>query len=288
MQIFDRALLARRRSRAALGFAGADFLKRALAESVADRIADVPRRFACALDLGCHSGFPLPLPAQTVVSSDLSPAFVRSAPGLRVAADEEALPFADNSFDLVLSAGSLHWVNDLPGALIQINRAMQPDGFFVAALLGGETLRELRSCLLEAEAELSDGAAPRVSPMLDVRDAGALLQRAGFAMPVADADTLSVEYRSPLALLDDLRAMGETNVLVQRSRTPLRRAVLARMAALYAARYPAPDGRVRATFQVITLSGWSPAPGQPRPLPRGSAKTRLADALGVRETPLER
>jgi SAM-dependent methyltransferase len=202
-----------------------------------------------------------------------------------LAADEEALPFAPHSFDLVMSVLSLHWVNDLPGALIQIRQALEPDGLFLGALLGGETLAELRVALMEAELAEEAGAGPRVSPFAEVRDAGALLQRAGFALPVADVDTIPVTYPDALALMRDLRGMGESNAMVERRRTPTRRATLARAAAIYAEKYGQADGRVPATFQVITLTAWAPHPCQPKALAPGSARSRLADALDAEERP---
>jgi SAM-dependent methyltransferase len=280
---FDRALVRQRRARAAAGFASFNFLKAAMAEMVTDRLADVARRFDLAIDLGAQDGtLAAQLPVARVIRCDLA-AFA----GLDVVADEEALPFADGCVDLVVAAGGLHWVNDLPGALIQINHALKPDGLFIGALLGGDTLWELRQSLLLAEEELSGGAALRVSPFLEVRDGGGLLQRAGFAMPVADIDRIVVDYATPFALLKDLRGMGETSALNVRARTPLRRAVLLRAMELYAQRHARPDGRIPATFSIVTLSGWSPGPDQPKPLRPGSAKARLADALGVAEQPLK-
>jgi SAM-dependent methyltransferase len=280
--VFDRALARQRRSRSADGFSAAAFLKDAMVEGVLDRLLGVARTFETVLDLGAHDGRLLAgLPGTFKLATDVSERFARLNGGL--AADEEMSPFADASFDLIASAGSLHWVNDLPGALIQINRALKPDGLFLGALLGGDTLTELRQSFLLAEVEISGGVSPRVSPFLDVRDGGSLLQRAGFAMPVADVDRLVVDYAHPLNLLRDLRAMGETNVALARSRRPLTRALLGRMAEIYIERFARADGRIPATFHIITLSGWAPAPGQPRPLRPGSAKQRLADALGVLE-----
>ena len=198
-------------------------------------------------------------------------------------ADEEWLPFREESFDLVTSCLSLHWVNDLPGALIQINRSLKPDGLFLSALLGGETLHELRTCLFEAEIAVTGGSGPRVSPLTDLRDAGALMQRAGFALPVIDADTITVTYASPFALMQDLRAMGETNAVLDRPKRGLRRDVLMRTAELYGSRHGLPDGRIPATFQVIYMHGWAPHESQPRPMRPGSAKSRLADALDTEE-----
>jgi SAM-dependent methyltransferase len=205
--------------------------------------------------------------------------------GPRVAADEERLPFGDATIDLAVSTLALHWTNDLVGALIQIRRALRPDGLFVGALFGGATLTELRQALLTAEAELSDGAAMRVSPFADAIDAAGLLQRAGFALPVADVDRVKVRYAHPIALLKDLRAMGETSVLIDRSRKPLSRRVLLRAMELYQERFAEPDGRVPATFEIVTVTGWAPHDSQQKPLRPGSAKMRLADALGTVERP---
>jgi SAM-dependent methyltransferase len=200
--------------------------------------------------------------------------------GPRLEADEEALPFAEASLDLVVSGLALHLVNDLPGTLIQIRRALKPDGLLLAALLGGATLTELRQAFLIAEEELEGGASPRVAPFADVRDLGGLLQRAQFALPVVDSDTVTVTYRDPLALMLELRAMGASNPLIERSRRPLRRATLARAIEVYTERFALADGRVPATFEIVTLTAWSPHPSQPKPLRPGSATTRLADVLG--------
>jgi SAM-dependent methyltransferase len=198
-------------------------------------------------------------------------------------ADEELLPFRDGALDLVVSALALQFVNDLPGALIQMRRALKPDGLMLAALLGGDTLTELRQAFAIAEAEIEGGASPHVAPFADVREMGALLQRAGFALPVTDVERLTVRYSSPFILMGELRRMGATNVLAERRRKPLRRATLARMAKVYAERFSDRDGKVRATFEVIWLSGWAPHESQQQPLRPGSAQARLADALGTRE-----
>jgi SAM-dependent methyltransferase len=283
--VFDRALLRRRLHRAvARGYAG--FLLDRAVEELAERLATVLRRFPLALDLGA----PTPAAAawlrrcgavETVVR--FAPLAERSAGGLTAVGDEEALPFAAESFNLVVSLLALHGVNDLPGSLVQIRRALKPDGLFLACLLGGATLTELRQAFTQAEAEVEGGASPRVAPFADLRDLGALLQRAGFALPVTDADAVVVRYADPFALMRDLRAMGLANALAQRRRAPLRRATLLRAAAIYAERYADPDGRVRATFELVWLSGWAPHESQQKPLRPGSAQTRLADALGTRE-----
>ena len=267
-----------------------DFLFREVTERLLDRLDDTTRRFPAALDLGCHAGeLGRALNGRggidLLVQADLSPAMARRAGRLTVTVDEEALPFAEASFDVILSNLSLHWVNDLPGALLQARRALKPDGLFLAAMLGGETLRELRASLLEAELEVEGGAAPRISPFADLRDAGGLLQRAGFALPVIDRDDITVTYPDALALMRDLRGMGETNAVHARRRGFTRRATLLRAAALYAERFAQPDGRIPATFQVIYLTGWAPHDSQQQPLRPGSAKARLADALGTRERP---
>jgi SAM-dependent methyltransferase len=202
------------------------------------------------------------------------------APGLRVQADEEALPFRNESLDLVVSALSLQFTNDLPGTLIQIRRALKPDGLFLGALLGGETLTELRQSLLAAEEELEGGASPRVAPFADVRDLGSLLQRAQFALPVTDAESVRVTYAHPLALMRELRAMGASNTLLARRRTPLRRATLVRACEIYVERFGLANGRVPATFEMMTMTGWAPHESQQKPLAPGSAKVSLAQVLG--------
>lgn len=292
--IFDRAMIRKRRDRAAAKLDGHDVLQREIADRLADRVADIDRRFARALDLGCHGG---QIGRQTaladqidwLVQCDLSPTMAAMAAhsGTRVAlaADEESLPFAPGSFDLVLSGSGLHWVNDLPGALIQLRRALAPDGALLACLPGGATLNELRAVLTEAEIAEQGGASPRVSPFVDIRDAAALLQRAGFSMPVVDSDRVTVTFADPGALLRDVRRTGEANALMERRRTPLRRHTLARAMALYCERFPAPGGRISATFEILTLTGWAPHPDQPKPLAPGSATQRLAGALGVTERP---
>lgn len=290
MLVFDRNLHARRRARAAAGFADHDFLVRRVVEEFGDRLMAINRNFPLALDLGSHLGAltHAELPAGkigTVVATDLSPAMIARGKGLRLAADEERLPFRDSSFDLVASALSLHWTNDLPGALIQIRRALVPDGLFLGAVFGGDTLTELRQSLTEAEIELEGGLSPRVSPFVELRDMGSLLQRAGFALPVVDADRVTVRYANALKLMVELRGMGETNALIERRRTPLRRGTLLRAAEIYQEKFGLPDGRVTATFEIVFMTGWSPHESQQKPLKPGSAKMRLADALGTEEKP---
>jgi SAM-dependent methyltransferase len=225
----------------------------------------------------------------TIIAADaLAGARAVAAGELAVAADEEAQPFRDASLDLVVSALALQFVNDLPGTLIQVRRALRPDGLLLAALAGGDTLTELRQAFAAAEAEIEDGISPRVAPFADLREMGALLQRAGFALPVTDVDRLTVRYASPIALMHDLRRMGATNPLVDRRRRPLKRAVLERMTEVYGERFSDPDGRIRATFEIVWLSGWAPHESQQKPLAPGSARQRLADVLGTTELPLPR
>jgi SAM-dependent methyltransferase len=281
--IFDRKLLRARRARAA-ALGPATFLLDRVAEEMAERLAAVLRRFELAVDLGTPGDAvrkALAMRIGRIIAVD--PAAGRGGGGLRVAADEEALPFRDGSLDLVVSALALQLVNDLPGALVQIRRALKPDGLLLAALLGGDSLTELREAFAAAEAEVEGGVSPRVAPFADLRDLGALLQRTGFALPVIDADRLTVRYASPFQLMHDLRRMGAGNVLAERRRTPLRRATLKRMAEIYGERFADADGRVRATFEIIYLSGWAPHESQQQPLKPGSAKARLADALGAKE-----
>ncbi len=287
--IFDRALIRARRRRAA-AMEPATFLIDHIAGDLADRVAVVLRRFELALDLGTPSEAVRAALARlgsvgTIVAAAPQADIAARRAGPVVVADEEALPFADGTLDLVVSALALQLVNDLPGTLVQIRRALKPDGLFLAALLGGETLNELRQSFAAAESEVEGGVSPRVAPFADLRDLGALLQRAGFALPVADADRLIVRYDSAFALMHDLRRMGATNALIDRRRAPLRRATLMRMAEIYAQRFADADGRVRATFEIVWLSGWAPHPGQQQPLKPGTAKARLADALGTRELP---
>jgi SAM-dependent methyltransferase len=283
-RIFDQSLRDQRRRRALRRPAeGADFLLAAVADDLADRLSAVTRRFEAAADIATPSAVlceRLPATGQIgrIVRLDR---IADTRPDLL--GDPEALPFAPESLDLAASALALHWCDDLPGVLAQIRRALKPDGLFLAALLGGETLTELRQSLAVAEEDLTGGASPRVAPFADLRALGALLQRAGFALPVIDLDRRTVRYGSALDLMRDLRAMGATNVLHERSRKPMTRALLMRAAAVYAERFADPDGRVRATFDIISLSGWAPDESQPKPLRPGSARARLADALGTIE-----
>lgn len=278
MNVFDRRAVAAHRARAATTVdAVADVLRDA-AERLLDRLDDVNRRFTHALDLGGRGAVAPPLRARgmAVVSADLAPGMAARAGGDAVALDPEQLPFAPASFDLVVASLALHWVNDLPGVLIQLRRALRPDGLLLASMPLLGTLGELRAALTEAEAAISGGAAPRVSPFPELRDCAGLLQRAGFALPVADREEIRLLYADPLALLRDLRAAGETNALRLRDRRVPPRALFPRA---LAGLPRAEAGRVAATLSLAILTGWAPAPTQPRPLAPGSATTSLADAL---------
>ena len=296
-EIFDRQLLHTRRARQARRLArgrddGAlpDFLLAHAVEDVMERLAMIKRRFSQALSIGSYHGVMAQKLAAAGVDSvvETDPvAELLALGGARegaVVASEEALPFAAGTFDLAVSVLSLQYANDLPGALAQIQKLLKPDGLFVGVVLGGATLGELRQAMLAAEAEVTGGASPRVMPFVDIRDAGGLLQRAGFALPVSDAEQLTVTYRSALDLMRELKAMGATNVLHERSRAPVTRGLLLRAAEIYAERFPAADGdgRVAATFELVALTGWSPDASQQQPLRPGSAQVSLADVLKPR------
>jgi SAM-dependent methyltransferase len=283
---FDRALLRQRRDRAADNFAAHAFLAREVSVRLAERLGDIKRRFPVALDLGCREGCLGDELAgvsgiERLIQCDLSAAMVaRTAGPERVVADEEWLPFAAGSLDLVISALNLHAVNDLPGALIQIRRALRPDGLFLGAMFGGDSLTELRQALTRAESELEGGISPRIAPFAEIRDLGGLLQRAGFALPVVDADSITVTYPDALALMRDLRGMGESNILSRRRTGFTRRATLLTAAAHYCEMFGDENGRIPATFQVLYLAGWCPHESQQKALKPGSGEFSLASALG--------
>ena len=266
-RLFDRALHRRRLDRAAGGYGQADFLQRRAAVDIAERLEPILRDFPLAVDLSARRGAFARALADSdaaarvglLIETDLSPGMLAGRTGPRVALDEERLPFAPASLDLVVSTLGLHWTNDVVGALIQARQALKPDGLFIAAFLGGATLTELRQSLVAAESEILGGAGSRVSPFADIQDAAGLLQRAGFVQPVADIDKVTVTYAHPLQLLADLRQMGETSVLVDRHPRGLTRTLLARAAQIYAERFGDTDGRIPATFEIITLTGWAPA-----------------------------
>jgi SAM-dependent methyltransferase len=262
--------------------AGANFWLRRAADEMSERLSLVTRHFAEAADVGSPGPeAALALAGRAGLTLRLAPTWLSAGEGdfLRAVGDFERSPLAEKSVDLVVSLLALHHANDLPGALIQLRRALKPDGLMLAALVGGETLTELRQCLTIAESEVTGGAAPRVAPFADVRALGGLLQRAGFALPVVDSDRVIARYRDLGALMRELRAFGATNVLYTRSRIPLRRDVFTRAQAIYAERFADPDGRLRATFETLWAMGWAPHESQPKPLKPGSAAMRLEDAL---------
>jgi SAM-dependent methyltransferase len=288
-QIFDQDLIRTRRNRiAALGAAQeADFLLARVADDFVERLGIVRREFPLAVSIGAYHGLlaerlrQLPNIGE-IIDVDSSVHCLGLSAGQKIVAEDDALPFAAQSLDLAVSGLSLQLVNDLPGVLVQINRALKPDGLFLAALLGGETLKELREAWILAEEELFGGASPRVAPFADVRELGRLLQRAGFALPVADSDVVRVTYESPVALMRDLKAMAASNMLIERRRTPVSRRLLFRAADVYQERFGLPDGRIPATFEIITLTGWVPHESQQKPLAPGSAQVRLSDVLKPR------
>ncbi len=277
MHIFDRPAVRAHRTRAATTLHQIAPVLEDAAARLLDRLDDTSRRFTRALDLGGRGAVAPQLRARGIptISCDLSPAMAARNGGPALAGDEENLPFAPASFDLIVASLSLHWINDLPGALIQLRRALTPDGLFLASLPALGTLAELRTALTTAEDQLTGGAAPRVSPFPDLRDCAALLQRAGFALPVADVEDITLLYATPLALLHDLRAAGETNAIHLRSRRTPPRALFP----LALATLPQHEGRTRATLRLAVMTGWAPGPGQPQPLKRGSGEIPLARAL---------
>ena len=287
-RLFDRALLRKRRARFAHEVGAREFLIAYVAREIAERIEIMLRKFPLALDLGAYHGLlgrrvaDLKSVGEMVYAESVL-AYAELCPRPALVCDEDLLPFKDGSFNLIVSGLALHRVNDLPGALVQIRRALKPDGLFMAAALGGRALFELREALIEAEGEVTGGASPRVSPFGDVREYGALLQRVGFALPVADIETLEVVYPSPRELMREVRALGGGNVLMARSKAPLSRRTLERAEAIYRERHGTPDGKVTATFEFVFVSGWAPDASQQKPLKPGSASQRLADALHTKE-----
>lgn len=284
--LFDRRLVRQRLARA-ISAGAADFLLGHATRDLTERLDVIKRDFVRILDLGT----PSPLLAESLAARPGADLIVRLAPLwatigtcplLSLVGDEEALPLGPEAFDLAVSALALQHVNDLPGALIQARRVLKPDGLFLGCLLGGQSLDELRTALAVAETEIAGGISPRVAPFADVRDMGGLLQRAGFALPVVDSEPLVVRYETLFGLMADLRAMGVTNALEARLRKPSTRGFFLRAAEIYAERFADPDGRVRATFELIYFSGWAPHESQQKPLRPGSAQVRLADVLGVR------
>lgn len=268
-----------RKRRARATFRDASFLHERVAADLADRLEAIPRPFPRVLALGGEGLFSEEIAARPELAARVGHVVEANLAEI----DPEHLPYAARAFDLIVSPLALHWVNDLPGALIQLRLALKPDGLLLASLFGGETLHELRLALIEAESELTGGAGPRVAPFADLQDIAGLLQRAGYALPAADRDLLVVRYGEPMRLLADLRAMGETAALAERSPRGLSRRILARAFEIYRARFSDADDRVRATFEILTATGWAPHESQQKPLRPGAAKTRLADALGTKE-----
>ncbi len=272
--VFDRVRIRQNRRRAAGKFNDHRFLSDWAAKNLADRLTDIRKDFETGLHIGPGTElFKCPL-----ISMDLCE---QRRPGL--AADEEFLPFAEGSLDLILSTLSLHQVNDLPGTLTQINRALKPDGLFMASMLGGETLHELRSVMTEAELSIKGGASPRIAPFADKQQMGSLLQRAGFALPVVDSEFVTVTYENAFKLMHDLRGMGEGNAIAARNRTPPGKTLMMEAARLYQEKFAESDGRIPATFEIIFLIGWAPHESQPKPLRPGQADRSLAEALDAEE-----
>ena len=287
-KLFDRALLRSRRARFAGEMAEREALLAHVAAEIADRIGAILRDFPLALDLGAYHGVlgravaTLPSVGEMIYAESV-PALAVLCPRPALVCDEELLPFREEGLGLVVSGLALHRVNDLPGALIQIRRALRPDGLFLGAALGSRSLHELRQALIEAEAELHGGASPRVAPFADVRDYCALLQRAGFALPVTDAEMLTVSYPAPRDLMREIRALGGGNVMAARRKVPLPRGTLERAEEIYRERHVTREGKIAASFEIVYLTGWAPHASQQKPLRPGSAKTRLADALHTTE-----
>ncbi len=286
-RLFEQGLI-RTRLKRAIRQGAEDFLLARAGADLSDRLSAVLRHFDVVVDWGT----PGPHAADALLASGKVGRLIRSAPLIEalapspypsIVADAGLFPFGRESVDAVISLLALQTVDDLPGALMQIRRALKPDGLFLACLIGGSSLTELRQSLAAAESEIEGGISPRVAPFADISDLGGLLQRAGFALPVSDVDSFTVRYASPLGLMHDLRRMGATNALTERRKSPMRRATLIRAMEIYAERFSDPDGRIRASFELIWISGWTPHESQQKPLKPGSASQRLADALGVRE-----
>lgn len=284
IEIFDRCRVRRNRNRSSAAFARHDFLFQWVYHNLADRIGDIRRDFPLVLQTGARGENKLKelLPNSTLITMDNAENFL-DGKKYGVQAEEEFLPFKDNTFDAVISPLALHSVNDLPGALVQINRVLKPDGLFLGAMLGGETLYELRRTMMQAEINIKGGASPRVAPFVDKPQTGALLQRAGFALPVVDSEIITTTYDSIFNLMHDIRGMGEGNSLADRRKTPPGKALFMETARLYQEQFSENDGRITASFEIIFMIGWAPHSSQQQPLRPGSAKQRLADALQTEE-----
>ncbi|MBL4801543.1 MAG: methyltransferase domain-containing protein [Emcibacter sp.] len=282
--IFDRAALRRNRDRIARKFADHDFMVREVADRLYDKYPDINRDFTRIVELGCHGGeLSRLLKDKFVIHQDLSRNFTTAKDAVRVQGDEELLPYLPESLDLVLSNLSLHWVNDLPGCLAQIKQSLKPDGLFLGALFGGESLTELRQCLLEAEMNIRGGASPRVSPFVDVRDAGSLLQRAGFALPVVDTDRITVTYENAFKLMQELQGMGESNILHKRFKGLTSPRLLTECAKVYQQKFTDHRGRINVTFDIVYMMGWAPHESQQKPLKPGQGKVSLTDVFGDKD-----
>ncbi len=285
IRIFDRARIKHNRSRAFQKFSEHSFLFDWAAEQITDRLQDIKREFPLALQIGTRGNLS-PLPSNKIKNlavMDLNEEPLGPTKNWGLVADEEFLPFAPESLDLVTSVLNLHTVNDLPGTLLQIRKALKPDGLFIAAILGGETLHELRRALMQAEMNIKGGASPRIAPFADKQQIGALLQRAGFNLPVVDSDIVTVTYDNIFKLLHDLRFMGEGNAIQSRNKTPPGKALFMEAARLYQEQFAESDGRIPASFEIIFMLGWAPHESQQKPLRPGSAKHSLAEALGSQE-----
>ncbi len=287
MEIFDRQIVRRHRDRASAQIGDYDFLYKEIAERLLDRLDDTTYRFPKALDLGARNGTLANTlkgrgGIETLIQADLSQKMLSQTTGMKLVADEEVLPFKEKSFDLVMSCLNLHWVNDLPGALIQIRKALKPDGLFLGALFGGETLKELRDALEQGELAAEGGVSPRISPFARTEDIGQLLQRAGFSLPVVDIDTITVSYGEVFKLLNDLQGMGESNAIAKRRKGFTPRKTLMAAAKHYVETYSDQEGRLPATFQVLFISAWSPSPKQQQPLKPGTAEMSFGEAFNTK------
>ena len=279
MKIFDRKILQEKRNKIADNWQDYNFLKQEAAFRIVDLVADIAREFPFALDIGCHNQELANLlqdsgKAKEIISCDIAE---NMCP--QIVCDEEFLPFKSNTFDLVTSALSLHHINDLVGSLIQVNDILKPDGFFAAVIFGANTLKELRESITAASAKYDFPLSPRISPFVEVRDAGALIQRSGFALPVITSETVTVNYDNPLKLMNDLRAMGEGNILLQRSRNPLTKSHLSAIIDYYRSNFSCHDGTVTASFEFITMTGWKPHNSQQKPAKRGSGVVNLKEVF---------
>jgi SAM-dependent methyltransferase len=282
-RLFEPRVVRAHKKRAANGFAEAAFLHKRSASDLSERLEAIPRKFERVLLLGCPALVWTELAARAELAARLGACVHADVTDASVVLEHDRLPFADASFDLIVAPLFLHWANDLPGALTLLRRALRPDGLLLASLFGTDTLHELRHALLAADTMVTGGAGPRIAPFADMRDTAHLLQRAGFALPASDRDEVKVRYREFLRLLYDLRAMGETAALVDRSPRALSRRLLAQAERSYRQAHSDDENRLVATFEIVTLTGWAPHESQQKPLKPGSAATRLADALGVSE-----